>query len=170
MIGATVRREAEALERHAAEGGITRILRGLAAAGPSAEAEEGEEGPTEEDEVDMYFPPGLGVPGNWSQFNFGLNVYETLKIPRGLLQLDGHGDTSFNNVGACRTYCEWYLKAAEAEVAADLADGGAALDSRPPDDLDKDALFKECGEPLSALLQTGDPDLDSRLENVRRDW
>ena len=128
------------------------------------------------DQPEPYFPVGLALSERQpTKFNFGLYLFDCLRLPRGLFDGDcdgpvsfDDGPVSFDDVVACNTYCIHFAAEQQLKVQAsrqpdsDRQDGATAVP-------DKAVLFRRSGKPLGPKLKTDNPLFDRNLEQLRLD-
>ena len=121
------------------------------------------------DQPEPYFPVGLALSERQpTKFNFGLYLFDCLRLPRGLFDGDCDGPVSFDDVVACNTYCIHFAAEQQLKVQAsrqpdsNRQDGTTAVP-------DKAVMFRRSGKPLGPKLKTDNPLFDRNLEQLRLD-
>ena len=116
-----------------------------------------------------YFPVGLALSEREpTKFNFGLYLFDCLRLPRGLFDGDCDGPLRFDDVVACNTYCIHFAAEQQLKVQAsrqpdsNRQDGTRAVP-------DKAVMFRRSGKPLGPKLKTDNPLFDRNLEQLRLD-
>ena len=64
--------------------------------------------------IQPFFPIGLVLSEDQpTVFNFGLYLFDTLCLPKGLFHHDNTGPVEFDDLASCSTYCEHFVRHAE---------------------------------------------------------
>ena len=118
--------------------------------------------------ITPYFPAGLAkTPEEPTVFNFGLFVFDYLRLLRGLFADDREAAVTFADLKECREYCEKFVAFQEA-LCEDQA--GPAGRSRPREaTLSKPEMFLQAGRPLGEKMATGNELFDGQLNDLRLD-
>ena len=115
-----------------------------------------------------YFPAGLAkTPEQPTVFNFGLFLFDNLRLQRGLFPDDRESEVQFADLKECREYCEEYITSRE-EWCRDQ-DASSSSTVRRESTLSKAEMFRQAGHPLSATMTTGNELFDGHLDDLRLD-
>lgn len=118
--------------------------------------------------ITPYFPAGLAkTPEEPTVFNFGLFVFDFLRLPRGLFDDDRETAVTFADLKECMEYCEKYVAHREAQCREQVDLSGRT--ERREATLSKPEMFRQAGRPLSEKMATGKELFDSQLDDLRLD-
>ena len=118
--------------------------------------------------ITPYFPTGLAkTPEEPTVFNFGLFLFDYLRLPRGLFADDRESAVTFGDLKECREYCETYVSQREAECRSHERPSGRTQQREAT--LSKPEMFRQAGRPLSEKMATGNELFDSQLDDLRLD-
>lgn len=116
--------------------------------------------------IQPFFPVGLALSEDQpTVFNFGLYLFDTLRLPKGLFQHDNTGPVEFDDLASCRTYCERFVQHAEENLPRATHESQA--DRRPQ--FEKSTMFAETGTALGDKMTTSLPAFDKNLQQLRVD-
>jgi len=120
------------------------------------------------DQPEAYFPVGLALSERQpTSFNFGMYLFDSLRLPRGLLDNDYDEPVTFDNVEECNSYCINFVAVQRLKVIASRQDNNRQ--DGATDVPDKAVLFHHSGKPLGPKLKTDNPLFDRNLDQLRLD-
>ena len=114
-----------------------------------------------------YFPRGLAMAENITDFNFNLFLYDSLRLPMGLFREDLGRQVEFADVQECREYCARFV--AEKEEWCRQQQASPDCSERMRRELSKEAMFEQAGSALGVNLVCGNVQFDRNLGKVRLD-
>ena len=118
--------------------------------------------------ITPYFPAGLAKrPQGPTVFNFGLFLFDSLRLQRGLFRDDQETEVIFADLRECREYCEAYVTNLEAICRCQGSPSGRS--GHREGTLSKPEMFLQAGCPLSNIMTTGNVLFDDHLGDLRLD-
>ena len=118
--------------------------------------------------VTPYFPAGLAKTlEEPTVFNFGLFLFDNLRLQRGLFPDDRETEVQFADLINCREYCGAYV--ADREAWCKDQEGPSSRTRQRESTLSKPEMFHRAGHPLSAQMTTGNELFDGHLDDLRLD-
>lgn len=159
-------------DSHAAHQATDNRIRAQQEQGPSASGSP--PGPTPSASGDApglvtpYFPTGLAkTPEEPTVFNFGLFLFNYLRLPQGLFDQDREAAVTFRDWKECSNYCEEYVAHCEAQCQEKAGASGRTWQREAT--LSKPEMFRQAGRPLSEKMATGNELFDAQLDDLRPD-
>ena len=118
--------------------------------------------------ITAYFPAGLAKTlEEPTVFNFGLFLFDYLRLPRGLFPDDRERAVTFGDLKECREYCERYV--AQRQAQCQEQEGPCSRTREREATLSKPELFRQAGHALSEKMATGNELFDRNLDDLRLD-
>ena len=109
-----------------------------------------------------YFPRGLARSENITDFNFNLFLYDSLRLPYGLLPGNLSHEVEFDSLQACGEYCARLV--AQKDERCRQQEPSLDYSKRRWRELSKETMFEQAGSPLGVSLQCGNEQFDRNLD------
>ena len=119
--------------------------------------------------ITPYFPAGLAkTPEEPTVFDFGLFLFDTLRLRSGLFRDDREAEVIFADLKQCREYCEAFITDREASCKEQRSPSSRTGQQREGS-LSKPEMFQRAGRPLGDKVATGNELFDGHLDELRLD-
>ena len=99
--------------------------------------------------------------------NFGLFLFDSLRLQRGLFHDDQETEVIFADLRECREYCEAYVTDREETCQDQGSPSGRTRQKEGT--LSNPEMFHQAGRPLSDIMTTGNEIFDDHLGDLRLD-